>query len=81
MKTIESIITEANPWVEFVENEKEATLERLNPAYVSGSLKIPVGRVRKMLMGDQYLNAFSLGDQLLWGAAEPLRRTLRIAID
>jgi aspartate-semialdehyde dehydrogenase len=80
IKTVESIISESNPWVEFVENEKEATLDKLTPAYTSGTLKIPVGRVRKMTLGDDYLNAFSIGDQLLWGAAEPLRRTLLLAI-
>lgn len=80
LETINSIIQEANPWVEFVENEKEETIKKLTPTNVTGTLKIPVGRVRKMNMGDNFLNAFSLGDQLLWGAAEPLRRTLRIAL-
>lgn len=80
IKTIESLIREGNEWVEFVENDKETTLSKLTPAHVSGTLKIPVGRVRKMTLGDQYLNAFSIGDQLLWGAAEPLRRTLLMAI-
>jgi aspartate-semialdehyde dehydrogenase len=80
IKTIESIIAESNPWVELVENGKEPTLTKLTPAYASGTLKIPVGRVRKMTIGDDYLNAFSIGDQLLWGAAEPLRRTLLLAI-
>lgn len=76
IKTIESLIAEHNDWVELVPNNKEETLQKLTPAYTSGTLKIPVGRVRKMTIGDQYLNAFSIGDQLLWGAAEPLRRTL-----
>ncbi len=80
LATVENLIQEANPWVELIANEKEDTLKNLTPANVSGTLKIPVGRVRKMTMGDDYLNAFSLGDQLLWGAAEPLRRTLRMAI-
>lgn len=80
MNTVNSLIKDSNPWVEFVENDKEATLAKLTPTNVSGTLKIPVGRVRKMTLGDTYLNAFSLGDQLLWGAAEPLRRTLRIVL-
>ena len=80
ISTIENLIKEGNEWVEFVENDKESTLSKLTPAYTSGTLKIPVGRVRKMTLGDEYLNAFSIGDQLLWGAAEPLRRTLLMAI-
>jgi aspartate-semialdehyde dehydrogenase len=80
IKTIESLISESNEWVEFIENEKQATVDKLTPANVSGTMKIPVGRVRKMTLGDDYLNAFSIGDQLLWGAAEPLRRTLMMAI-
>ncbi len=81
ISTINSLIKDSNPWVEFVDNDKEQTLAKLTPTNVSGTLKIPVGRVRKMNMGDNYLNAFSLGDQLLWGAAEPLRRTLRIVLE
>ena len=81
LDTINSLIKGSNPWVEFVENDKEETIKKLTPTNVSGTLKIPVGRVRKMTMGDKYLNAFSLGDQLLWGAAEPLRRMLRIVLD
>ncbi len=80
LKTVEDLIKNGNEWVEFVENEKEATINKLTPAYTSGTLKIPVGRVRKMTLGDEYLNAFSIGDQLLWGAAEPLRRTLNMAL-
>jgi aspartate-semialdehyde dehydrogenase len=63
-----------------VPNEKEASLRELSPAKVSGTLAVPVGRVRKMNIGPQYLTAFSVGDQLLWGAAEPLRRMLRILL-
>jgi aspartate-semialdehyde dehydrogenase len=81
LKTIESIISDSNEWVDFVPNDKEQTLARLTPASVTGTMKVPVGRVRKMTMGDDYLNAFSIGDQLLWGAAEPLRRTLLMAIE
>jgi aspartate-semialdehyde dehydrogenase len=75
---IEGALAEANPWVSLVPNEKEATLERLSPAAVSGTLDVPIGRVRKLRMGRDYLGAFSVGDQLLWGAAEPLRRILQI---
>lgn len=75
---IEAIIAEANPWVEVVANDREETLTKLTPTAVTGSLTVPVGRLRKLNMGDQYLSAFTVGDQLLWGAAEPLRRMLRI---
>mgnify|MGYP006286247601 CR=1 FL=1 len=78
---IEGILADGNSWVEVVPNEKEATLQRLTPAAVSGTLTVPVGRIRKMLMGPDYLAAFSCGDQLLWGAAEPLRRILRIVLE
>jgi aspartate-semialdehyde dehydrogenase len=73
-----SMIAEAHPWARVVPNTKEATLSELTPAAISGTLDVPVGRLRKMKMGPEYLTAFSVGDQLLWGAAEPLRRTLRI---
>ena len=76
--SLENIIAEANQWVELVPNEREASIERLSPAVTSGTLKIPVGRLRKMSFGPQYLSAFTVGDQLLWGAAEPLRRMLRL---
>jgi aspartate-semialdehyde dehydrogenase len=72
------ILRNDNDWVDVVENEKEATLARLTPAAVSGTLTVPVGRIRKMKMGSEYLSAFTVGDQLLWGAAEPLRRMLKI---
>lgn len=75
---IESIISEHNPWVRIVPNEKGSTLKELTPAAISGTLDIPVGRLRKLKMGPQYLTAFTVGDQLLWGAAEPLRRMLVI---
>lgn len=78
---IESIIGEANKWSQVVPNEREATLRDLTPTKVTGTLNIPVGRLRKMNMGSDYLNAFTVGDQLLWGAAEPLRRMLRILIE
>lgn len=75
---IEQIIDGDNQWVKLVPNKKAETLEQLTPTAVSGTLSIPVGRVRKMKMGPEYLSAFTCGDQLLWGAAEPLRRMLRI---
>ena len=80
IKTVEELIRESNPWVELVENDKQKTLDMLTPACTSGTLKIPVGRVRHMSMGDDFVNAFSVGDQLLWGAAEPLRRTLLMCL-
>lgn len=75
---IEDRLARHNDWVKVVPNEKEATIRDLTPAAVTGSLTVPVGRLRKLAMGDQYLSAFSVGDQLLWGAAEPLRRMLGI---
>jgi len=78
IEEITEIIRHDNEWVEMVENTKEATLARLTPAAISGTLTIPVGRIRKMKMGPEYLSAFTVGDQLLWGAAEPLRRMLNI---
>lgn len=78
--TIESMIAEANPWVRLIANNKADTLKSLTPAAVSGTLQIPIGRLRKMTLGDEYLNAFTCGDQLLWGAAEPLRCTLGMLV-
>ena len=75
---IRNILAGGNDWVEVIDNNKEDTLKNLNPAAVSGTLRVPIGRIRKMLLGDDYLAAFSVGDQLLWGAAEPLHRMLRI---
>jgi aspartate-semialdehyde dehydrogenase len=75
---IEGMIADANDWVKLVPNDRELTMSELTPAKVTGTLSVPVGRVRKMNLGGEYLNAFSVGDQLLWGAAEPLRRMLRI---
>ncbi len=75
---LKEMMAKANDWVEIVENTKEETLQRLSPAAVSGTLKVPVGRIRKMLIGDEYLTAFTVGDQLLWGAAEPLHRMLTL---
>ncbi|MCX7898031.1 MAG: aspartate-semialdehyde dehydrogenase [Rhodocyclaceae bacterium] len=77
---IEEIIASANEWVKVVPNQREASERELTPAAVSGSLHIPVGRLHKLAMGPEYLGAFTCGDQLLWGAAEPLRRMLRILL-
>jgi aspartate-semialdehyde dehydrogenase len=77
---IERLITAAHEWVTVVPNTKEASLAQLTPAAVTGSLQVPIGRLRKMGMGGEYLSAFTVGDQLLWGAAEPLRRMLRILL-
>ena len=77
---IENMIANDNEWVKLVPNTREATLQDLTPVAVTGTLTIPVGRVRKMAMGPEYLGAFTIGDQLLWGAAEPLRRMLRILL-
>ena len=75
---VEDLLEGANDWVSLVPNDKKTTLARLTPAAVTGTLDIPIGRVRRMRLGPDYLAAFTVGDQLLWGAAEPLRRTLQI---
>ena len=80
MPEIEKLIGEGNPWVRIVPNNKDATVRALSPAAVSGKLDIPIGRLRKLAMGGEYLSAFTVGDQLLWGAAEPLRRTMRFLL-
>ena len=77
---IEALIAADNEWVKVVPNTREATIQDLTPVAVTGTLSIPVGRLRKMAMGPEYLGAFTIGDQLLWGAAEPLRRMLRILL-
>ena len=78
---VTDIISSANAWVKVVPNNKSDSMTQLSPAVVSGTLTVPVGRIRKLLMGPEYLSAFTVGDQLLWGAAEPVRRMLKIAID
>jgi len=78
---ISSILAEANDWVKVVPNDRQVSMEELTPAAVTGTLTVPVGRMRKLTMGSDYLSAFTVGDQLLWGAAEPLRRMLRILIE
>lgn len=75
------VIAKANSWVRVVPNDKPSTLAQLSPAAVSGTLEVPIGRLRKMKMGGDFLSAFTVGDQLLWGAAEPLRRMLRILVE
>jgi aspartate-semialdehyde dehydrogenase len=80
MSDIESLLANANDWVKVIPNHKEETLQELTPTAVTGTLNIPVGRLRKMHMGPEYLSAFTVGDQLLWGAAEPLRRMLGILL-
>jgi aspartate-semialdehyde dehydrogenase len=77
---IEAMIAADNPWVKVVPNTREATLQHLTPVAVTGTMTIPVGRIRKLAMGPDYVGAFTIGDQLLWGAAEPLRRMLRILL-
>ena len=81
MADIEQLISQHNPWVKLVPNQREASIRELGPTAVTGTLSVPVGRLRKLNMGSQYLGAFTVGDQLLWGAAEPLRRMLRILLE
>jgi aspartate-semialdehyde dehydrogenase len=78
---INGILASANDWVKVIPNEREASMRELTPAAVTGKLAVPVGRLRKMSMGGEYLSAFTVGDQLLWGAAEPLRRMMRILVE
>jgi aspartate-semialdehyde dehydrogenase len=77
---VERLIAGGNPWVRVVPNDRESSIRELSPAAVSGGLNIPIGRLRKLAMGGEYLSAFTVGDQLLWGAAEPLRRTMRFLL-
>ena len=77
---IEAMVAADNQWVKVVPNTREATLQHLTPVAVTGTMSIPVGRIRKLAMGPEYVGAFTIGDQLLWGAAEPLRRMLRILL-
>ena len=78
---ITSLLAAHNDWVRLVPNEREVTLRELTPANVTGTLNVPVGRIHKLRQGPDYLTAFSVGDQLLWGAAEPLRRMLTILLE
>ncbi|GAB4020905.1 MAG: aspartate-semialdehyde dehydrogenase [Bdellovibrio sp.] len=81
LNEVEAMIREANPWVKYVPNDRETTVRELGPRAISGTLKIGVGRVRPMTLGPEFLNVFTCGDQLLWGAAEPLRRMLGLILD
>jgi len=81
LSDIQQMIANDNPWVRFVPNTREDTLRHLTPVAVTGTMNIPVGRLRKLAMGPEYVGAFTIGDQLLWGAAEPLRRMLRILLE
>ncbi|WP_026970550.1 aspartate-semialdehyde dehydrogenase [Aliagarivorans marinus] len=81
VEEIEKIIAEHNDWVKVIPNERDITAQELSPTKVTGTLSIPVGRIRKLAMGPEYVAAFTVGDQLLWGAAEPLRRMLRILLE
>ena len=78
---VESLLAGANPWAKVVPNQRESSIRELTPAAVTGTLNVPIGRLRKLPMGGSYLTAFTVGDQLLWGAAEPLRRMLRILLE
>jgi aspartate-semialdehyde dehydrogenase len=77
---IEQLLAAGNAWVRVIPNDKDSSLRELSPAAVSGKMEIPIGRLRKLSMGGEYLTAFTVGDQLLWGAAEPLRRTMRFLL-
>ncbi|MBT78817.1 MAG: aspartate-semialdehyde dehydrogenase [Alteromonadaceae bacterium] len=81
VEEIEGLLAKHNDWVKVIPNDREITMQELTPAKVTGTLSIPVGRIRKLTMGPEYISAFTVGDQLLWGAAEPLRRMLRIILD
>jgi aspartate-semialdehyde dehydrogenase len=78
---IERVLASGNEWVRYVPNTREASIAELSPAKVSGTLNVPIGRVRKLAMGGDYISAFTVGDQLLWGAAEPIRRMLRVLVE
>jgi aspartate-semialdehyde dehydrogenase len=78
---IVDVLAKANQWVKVIANDKPSTLAGLTPTAVSGTLEVPIGRVHKLKMGPTYLGAFTVGDQLLWGAAEPLRRMVRILLE
>ncbi|HEY4374673.1 MAG TPA: aspartate-semialdehyde dehydrogenase [Burkholderiales bacterium] len=81
LSEIEGMLADANPWAKVIPNKRDETIAELSPAKITGTLETPVGRLRKLNMGPQYLSAFTVGDQLLWGAAEPLRRMLRVLLE
>jgi len=78
---VESLVASGNEWVRLIPNDRESSIRGLTPTAVTGTMQVPIGRLRKLAMGPEYLSAFTVGDQLLWGAAEPLRRMLRILLD
>jgi len=80
LNEINDMLNEANDWASVIPDTREASIPQLSPTAITGTLNTPVGRVRKMMMGGEYISAFTVGDQLLWGAAEPLRRMLRILV-
>jgi aspartate-semialdehyde dehydrogenase len=81
VEEIEAKLAAANDWVKVIPNDREQSIEELTPTKVTGTLSVPIGRIRKLTMGPEYISAFTVGDQLLWGAAEPLRRMLRILLE
>jgi aspartate-semialdehyde dehydrogenase len=81
LSEIEEILANANEWVTVIPNNRDDSIRELSPAKVNGTMSIPIGRLRKLAMGPEYLSAFTVGDQLLWGAAEPLRRMLRLLLN
>jgi len=78
---VEQLLANHNDWVKVIPNDRDVTMRELTPAAVTGTMQVPIGRLRKLTMGEEYLAAFTVGDQLLWGAAEPLRRMLRILLE
>jgi aspartate-semialdehyde dehydrogenase len=78
---IERLLAGGNAWVKVVPNTRDASIRELSPAKISGTMAVPIGRLRKLAMGPEYLSAFTVGDQLLWGAAEPLRRMVRLLLN
>jgi len=81
IEEVEQLLANANDWVKVIPNDRELTEKHLTPAAVTGTMQIPIGRIHQMAMGPEYIGAFTVGDQLLWGAAEPLRRILRILLE
>jgi aspartate-semialdehyde dehydrogenase len=78
---VEQLLARGNEWVKVIPNNREASIRELSPARISGTMAVPIGRLRKLAMGPEYLSAFTVGDQLLWGAAEPLRRMVRLLLN
>jgi aspartate-semialdehyde dehydrogenase len=78
---VERLLARGNEWVKVIPNNRDASIRELSPARISGTMSVPIGRLRKLAMGPEYLSAFTVGDQLLWGAAEPLRRMVRLLLN